>query len=172
MMTFALNYDKPISIRYPRGEAYDGLKDYRSPIEYGKSEVICNEGGVALFALGSMVKTAEAVRDILKLHSRTCSIINARFAKPLDEELLRKLARDHSLIVTMEENVYIGGMGEQVREFVDSQELGARVLSIALPDDYVEHGNVELLKKETGIDADSAAEKIMEYLGVNNEKQA
>ena len=63
-------------------------------------------------------------------------------------------------------------MGEQVREFVDSQELGARVLSIALPDDYVEHGNVELLKKETGIDADSAAEKIMEYLGVNNEKQA
>ena len=172
MMKFALNYDKPISIRYPRGEAYDGLKDYRSPIEYGKSEVICNEGGVALFALGSMVKTAEAVRDILKLHSRTCSIINARFAKPLDEELLRKLARDHSLIVTMEENVYIGGMGEQVREFVDSQELGARVLSIALPDDYVEHGNVELLKKETGIDADSAAEKIMEYLGVNNEKQA
>ncbi|MBQ7260820.1 MAG: 1-deoxy-D-xylulose-5-phosphate synthase [Lachnospiraceae bacterium] len=172
MMKFALNYDKPISIRYPRGEAYDGLKDYRSPIEYGKSEVICNEGGVALFALGSMVKTAEAVRDILKLNSRTCSIINARFAKPLDEELLRKLARDHSLIVTMEENVYIGGMGEQVREFVDSQELGARVLSIALPDDYVEHGNVELLKKETGIDADSAAEKIMEYLGVNNEKQA
>ena len=172
MMKFALNYDKPISIRYPRGEAYDGLKDYRSPIEYGKSEVICNEGGVALFALGSMVKTAEAVRDILKLHSRTCSIINARFAKPLDEELLRKLARDHSLIVTMEENVYIGGMGEQVREFVDSQELGVRVLSIALPDDYVEHGNVELLKKETGIDADSAAEKIMEYLGVNNEKQA
>ena len=172
MMKFALNYDKPISIRYPRGEAYDGLKEYRSPIEYGKSEVICDEGGVALFALGSMVKTAEAVRDILKLHSRTCSIINARFAKPLDEELLRKLARDHSLIVTMEENVYIGGMGEQVREFVDSQELGARVLSIALPDDYVEHGNVELLKKETGIDADSAAEKIMEYLGVNNEKQA
>jgi 1-deoxy-D-xylulose-5-phosphate synthase len=172
MMKFALNYDKPISIRYPRGEAYDGLKDYRSPIEYGKSEVIYNEGGVALCALGSMVKTAEAVRDILKLHGRTCSLINARFAKPLDEDLLRKLARDHSLIVTMEENVYIGGMGEQVREFTDSEELGVQVLNIALPDNYVEHGNVELLKKETGIDADSAAEKIMEFLGVKNEKQA
>ena len=172
MLKFALSYDKPIAIRYPRGEAYDGLKDYRSAIELGKSEVIYNEGNVALFALGSMVKTAEEVRDALKGYGIACSVINARFAKPLDVQCLKKLADSHGIIVTLEENVLIGGMGEQVREYVDREGLNVSVINIALPDDYVEHGNVELLKKETGIDAASITERLKRYLGVKNEKQA
>ncbi len=165
MIKFAMKYEKPIAIRYPRGEAYDGLKDSRSPIELGKAEVIYDESDIALFALGSMVKTAEHVRDLLKEQGFSCSVINARFAKPFDRELLKRLSLDHRLIVTMEENVLIGGMGEQVREFADTEGLNTYILNIALPDEYVEHGNVELLKKELRVDAASIALRITEYLG-------
>ncbi|HAG69518.1 MAG TPA: 1-deoxy-D-xylulose-5-phosphate synthase [Lachnospiraceae bacterium] len=172
MIKFSLVCDGPSAIRYPRGEAYDGLKDYREKIEYGKSEVIYNEGNILLFALGSMVKTAEEVRRRLNGYGIPCSLVNARFAKPLDTELLNSVKDDHDLIVTMEENVLIGGMGEQVREYIDSEGIDVDVINIALPDDYVEHGNVELLKRETEIDAESITERLKKYLGLRNEKQA
>ncbi|MCR4655742.1 MAG: 1-deoxy-D-xylulose-5-phosphate synthase [Lachnospiraceae bacterium] len=172
MIKFALKNESPMAIRYPRGEAYDGLKEFRSPIELGKSEIICYESECLLFALGSMVKTAEKVREGLKYNGIPCSIVNARFAKPLDTALLKKAASDHRLIVTMEENVLIGGMGEQVREFVDGEGLDTEVLNIALPDDYVEHGNVELLKKETGIDEASILERLIRMLGRTNIRKA
>ena len=173
MLKFALTLDSPVSIRYPRGEAYSGLKDYRKPVILGQSEIIYEEEDIALFAIGSMVKTAEEVRDILKDKGYSCSLINARFVKPLDEESISMIARDHKLIVTLEENVLSGGYGESVTEYIMSKNINSKVINIALPDDYIEHGNVDILKKETGIDKDTIVNRIItEYAGMRFENEA
>lgn len=160
MVKFALDCQVPMAIRYPRGEAYDGLQEKRAPIVYGKSESIYEEKDIALFAVGSMVKTALEVRKQLKEAGYSCSLINARFVKPIDEEAVNKACLEHKLLVTMEENVASGGFGEKVRSYVDTIHTKTKVICVALPDEYVEHGNVELLKKEVGIDADTIVKKI------------
>lgn len=166
MMKYAVNFGHPIAVRYPRGEAYDGLKEFRAPVVYGKSEVLYEESEIALMAVGSMVKTAVEVRERLKESGYQCSLVNARFVKPLDEELLLELAREHRLIVTMEENVLRGGFGEHILEYLNQCGAKARILPIAISDEYVEHGNVEILRKETGIDADSIVKRVVaEYIG-------
>ena len=162
MLKFAVAFPAPIAIRYPRGEAYDGLAQFRAPVEYGKAEMIYEEEGIALLAVGSMVKTAEGVRERLKECGLSCTLVNARFVKPMDEEMVCRLSATHRLIVTMEENVESGGFGERVRTFADEQELPGQILSITIPDEYVEHGNVELLKKEIGIDEESVTKRILE----------
>ncbi len=161
MMKFALAAGRPMAIRYPRGEAFDGLRDNRVPIEAGRSEAIYEEEDIILFAVGSMVKVALDVREQLKERGYSCSLTNARFVKPIDEQAIREACREHRLIVTLEENVASGGYGEKVRAYVDEIGESAQVLNIAIPDEYVEHGNVELLKREIGIDADSIVMKIM-----------
>ena len=163
MIKFAVDFASPIAVRYPRGTAYDGLEEFRAPIVYGKSEWIYKETDIVLFALGSMVKTAETVRDALKQQGYACSLINARFAKPLDEAILDEVTKQHKLIVTMEENVINGGMGEHVTEYYYQQEeRPIRVLNIAIPDAYVEHGNVDILRKEVGIDAETIIKRTIE----------
>ncbi len=160
MIKYAVNLGAPVAVRYPRGEAYDGLREYRESIVFGKSEWIFRENGVALFALGSMVKTAEIVRSRLKEAGIGCSLINARFARPLDRETLRLAAEEHALIVTLEENVLTGGMGEQVMRFYSESRMAVQVLAVAIPDEYVEHGNVSILYHEVGIDADTVTERV------------
>ena len=167
MMKFAVDFSHPVAIRYPRGEAYDGLKEFRAPIVYGKSEVLYDETEIALIAVGSMVKTAVEVRERLKEAGYHCTLVNARFVKPLDEAALRSLAEDHKLLVTMEENVLSGGFGEHVVEFLNQCGCSTRVINIAIADEYVEHGNVDILRKETGIDAESVVKKVVtEYIGL------
>jgi 1-deoxy-D-xylulose-5-phosphate synthase len=161
MLKFAVDYDAPIAIRYPRGNAYDGLKEYRQEIKLGKAEWIYRESGIALFAVGSMVKVAESVRELLMEKGFTASIINARFVKPIDEAAVLEACENHDLIVTMEENVRTGGYGEKVLSCMMDNNKKNRFMCVAIPDEYVEHGNVELLKKELGIDAHSVAEKII-----------
>lgn len=164
MLKFAIRFDAPIALRYPRGTAYDGLKEFRAPIELGKAEWIYEESEIALFAIGSMVKTAERVREILHEKGHQASLINARFVKPIDEEAVEKACESHSLIVTMEENVGCGGYGEKVLDCMSERGLSQAFLPIALPDAYVEHGNVELLKQELSLDAESIAERILQKL--------
>lgn len=161
MLKFAVNFGAPIAVRYPRGEAFDGLREYREPIALGRAEWIYKESEVVLLAVGSMVKTALEVRELLKEQGMSCSLVNARFVKPIDEEVLAEAAKDHQLFVTMEENVASGGYGEKVRESMDRRGLQARLISFTIPDAYVEHGNVDLLKKELGLDGESIARKIM-----------
>lgn len=161
MIKFAIAFGAPIAVRYPRGEAYDELKEFREPIVYGRSEVLYEEEDIALLAVGSMVKVAVEVRRQLKEKGYSCSLINARFVKPIDEEMLGQVCKDHKLLVTMEENVLSGGYGEKVRDYTDSLKTRAQVLNIAIPDEYVEHGNVDLLKQEIGIDADSVVKKVL-----------
>lgn len=163
MIKFALAYGAPMAVRYPRGEAFDGLKENREPIAYGKSESIYREKDIMLLAVGSMVKTALEVRGKLIEKGYSCSLTNARFVKPIDEEAVKEACEDHKLIVTMEENVASGGFGEKVRACVDLLHTGTEVLCVTIPDEYVEHGNVELLKREVGIDADSIVERIVAY---------
>ncbi len=164
MLKFAVNLNAPIAIRYPRGTAYDGLKEYRAPIEIGKAEWIFKEGEIALLAIGSMVKTAEAVREILKSKGYKVSIVNARFAKPIDQKVVLEACKSHELIVTLEENVFSGGFGEKVLQCLNENGMQKECLNICIPDAYVEHGNVELLKKEIGIDEESIAEGICKKL--------
>ena len=166
MMKFAIAFDGPVAIRYPRGEAYAGLKEYRAPVEPGKAELLCAEGEICLMAVGSMVKTAEEVKALLNESGYKCSIINARFVKPVDEEAVRWAAKNHRLGVSMEENVASGGYGEKLREIVAPYYKTTKFMQIAIPDEYVEHGNVEQLKKEIGIDAETIAEKIKKEMEI------
>ena len=161
MMKFAVASGMPVALRYPRGEAFDGLKDYRAPVVFGKSEALFEEKDIMLLAVGSMVKVGLDVREQLKARGYSCSLTNARFVKPIDEEAVSRACDTHKLIVTMEENVLSGGYGEKVRAYVDETGAPVKVLNIAIPDEYVEHGNVELLKREIGIDADSIVRKIL-----------
>ena len=111
--------------------------------------------------VGNMVKTAELVREKLKAQGLNCTLVNARFVKEFDKEMIKNLEKDHKLLVTMEENVITGGFGERVSDYVSSNRMNLQVEKIALPDEYVEHGNVNILYKETKIDAGSVVERIL-----------
>lgn len=166
MLKYAIAYnDGPIALRYPRGEAYDGLEEFRAPIVCGKSEILYDESKLALVAVGSMVKTAMQVRELLKELGYSCTVVNARFVKPIDEQMLDYLAKDHQLVVTLEENVRSGGFGEKVVEYYNDIRSDVHVMQVALPDDYIEHGNVDLLKEEACIDAECIFKMIVsQYL--------
>lgn len=168
MMKFAVDFDGPIAIRYPRGEAYDGLEKMRASVELGKSEIIYDEEEICLLALGSMVKTAVAVREMLKERGYHCTLINARFAKPLDYEMIDLVSKEHKLVVTLEENVRSGGFGEQIAGYVSDCGYEVRILNVAIEDEYVEHGNVEILYREVGLDPESIVKRIIaEYIGLS-----
>mgnify|MGYP001095956901 CR=1 FL=1 len=162
MLEFALlNFNSPIAIRYPRGQAYDGLEEYNAPIRYGKAEMIIEESDIALVAAGNMLITAQAVREKLKEKGYNITIVNERFIKPVDTDMLDRLSESHRLIVTMEENVLSGGFGEAVCQYYDDTCNDIDVLNIALPDDYAEHGNVDILRRESGVDRDSIIAKVL-----------
>ena len=154
MLRFAVDYPHPVALRYPRGEAYEGMKEFRTPVEYGKSEVLYEEKDIAVIFVGHMAELADRVRSGIRDAGYSCSLINARFVKPLDTQLLDRLSRTHRLFVTIEENVVSGGFGEQVMEYASDAKLPVYVRNIGLPDDYVEHGNVEILRREAGLDCD------------------
>ena len=154
-LEFAFQYPGPIAIRYPRGEGYQGLEEYQAPVEFRRGELISEWEGIALLAVGSMVSTAEHIRDKLKEEGYDLTLANGRFIKPIDVKLVDRLAATHDCIVTLEENVLQGGFGLQVTSYVHKHYPDVRVLNIALPDAYVEHGNVSLLREALGIDSDS-----------------
>lgn len=170
VLKFSRSFNAPLAIRYPRGEAYGGLKNFRAPIEYGKSEVLYKGSQVALLAVGSMVQVADEVREKLLTKGISPTVVNVRFVKPIDEELLKGLAGSHRLIVTLEENILRGGFGEGVsaclNRFIENapESLWARIVTIGIPNVYVEHGNVDVLKESMGLDSASVAEKIIEEI--------
>lgn len=164
MIKFAVDYDGPIAVRYPRGEAYTGLKEFRAPICLGKSEVIHEGSRVALLAVGSMVKMAEEVQKQLKERmDMDAALVNARFVKPIDEELLRSFADTYELVVTLEENVKDGGFGERVLAFAEEEDLPFGVEIIALPDRFIPHGSVSYQMKQVGFTPEDICGRIGEY---------
>ena len=164
MIKFAVDYDGPIAVRYPRGEAYTGLKEFRAPICLGKSEVIHEGSRVALLAVGSMVKMAEEVQKQIKERmDMDAALVNARFVKPIDEELLRSFADTYELVVTLEENVKDGGFGERVLAFAEEEDLPFGVEIIALPDRFIPHGSVSYQMKQVGFTPEDICGRIEEY---------
>ena len=161
---FAYHFEHPIAIRYPRGEAYDGLKEFRKPFLFGESEMIYKENEIALLAVGKTMIVAQQVRDALKQQGHHVTLVNARFVKPVDENMLEELTIDHKLIVTLEENVLNGGYGQMVLRIINHLEADCKVLNIAVPNVYVEHGSIDALYKETELDKESILKKIQEEL--------
>ena len=159
-LEFAVGYEGPIAVRYPRGQAYRGLKEFDSPVEYGKGEVLYEGQGIGLLAVGSMVSTAEHIREKLIAEGQDAALVNMRFVKPIDFNLVDQIASGHDRIVTLEENVLQGGFGLQVTAYIHEHYPDVKVLNIALPDAYVEHGNVSVLREGLGIDSDSILRKM------------
>lgn len=160
MVKFALSMNSPVAIRYPKGDAYDGLKEYRAPIKYGRSEEIYEGDEVLIYAFGSMVKTAEKAREILLERGINATLTNARFAAPLDRHYLID-AKKYKLIVTMEENVLSGGFGEHVTEFMHQSNYDGDIINIALPNEFIQHGSRDELLKVLGMDEVSVADRIV-----------
>ena len=162
MFEFAYEYNAPVAIRYPRGSASMIYNHLDQPIEYGKAQIIFDEMDIALLAIGSMVSVASQVRDELKNRGYNVSLVNLRFASPLDKDTVLELTGSHNIIVSMEENVYTGGIGQQIADIImENSEYKGKFIDIALPDRYVEHGDVESLYKETGLDMDSIVNRII-----------
>lgn len=161
MLRFAVGYDGPVALRYPRGTAYDGCEEFRAPIQYGRSEVIYEEESIAIVSVGHMFEEALKTRRLIKETGYNCTLVNARFVKPVDEQMIEELAKNHSLIVTIEENILCGGFGERVTEYVSEHDLPVQVLNLALPDDYIEHGSVDVLRREVLLDAPSMTKRIV-----------
>lgn len=160
MLSFALTINGPVAIRYPRGLAYQGLSDKNEPIVLGKSEWIAKENGIALLAYGNMVKNAEEVRRKLKEEGRAVSLINMRFAAPMDMECIDEISQNHSIIVTLEENVENGGIGQVISGYICKKGLPLKQINVSVPNQFVEHGDVKQLYQSLDMDADSIVERI------------
>ena len=163
MLKFAIRQKSPVAIRYPRGEAYTGLEDYRAPIEMGKAEILEKGKEIAILAVGNMVRTAVQVTENLRNCGYEPTLVNMRFVKPLDMDLLEILREDHSLIVTMEENVQSGGFGEQVMTDYGSRLHSPAVRIVAIEDKFVPHGSVEDLMHQQQMDSASVTERILRW---------
>lgn len=161
MVRFSVRLQAPAAVRYPRGMAFDGFREYRAPIEYGKSEWIYEEEDIAIISVGHMFEQAVQIRRRLKEIGYNCSLVNARFVKPVDEDMLQNLTKSHHLIVTLEENIRRGGFGEAATAYLAGQDTDAEVLNLALPDDYIEHGSEDVLRREVMLDTESCVTRIV-----------
>ncbi|MBA2241049.1 MAG: 1-deoxy-D-xylulose-5-phosphate synthase [Solirubrobacterales bacterium] len=165
MLRTSLAHDGPAAIRYPRGTAVGvALPGRPDPVEIGKGEILREGERVALLGYGSGVGVALDAAAILAEHGLSATVADARFAKPLDEALVARLAGSHDLLVTVEENVLAGGFGSGVLEALEEgfEDPGARarVMRVGLPDRYVTHGKPELLHREVGFTGEAVAERI------------
>ena len=163
MLEFAVKAEGPCAIRYPKGHAYQGLEEFQSPVVYGKSEVLFRGTGTAILSAGSMTEICEKVYTELKERGDNPTFVNARFVKPLDTSLLDELAKDHSLFVTVEENVKNGGFGEHVAAYMEACHPECRVLPIAIWNRFIGHGETESLRAEVGLSAPEILGAIEEY---------
>ena len=165
MLRFAVKADGPVAIRYPRGNAYQGLQEYQAAVEMGKSEVLHSGCKVAVLALGSMVEICADVCSELQKAGIDPTFVNVRFVKPLDTALLDQLAKNYSLVVTVEENVQNGGFGQHVCGYMEEHHPAVQVLPVAIPDRFVPHGGVDSLRAQLGLSTNAIAEKIKKISG-------
>ena len=164
MLRFAVKADGPVAIRYPRGNAYQGLQEYQTPVRLGKSEVIHPGKQIAVLALGSMVEICEDVCQELKKDGYDPTFVNVRFVKPLDTALILQLAGEHDALVTLEENAIMGGAGSGVNEVLMAHRRAVPVLNIGLPDYFIPQGTQEEIRADLGLDAAGIEAKIRDWL--------
>jgi 1-deoxy-D-xylulose-5-phosphate synthase len=168
MLHTAVLIDGPVGLRYPRGEA-EGmpLPTTPQPIEVGKGEVLREGDRVALLGYGYGVALALGAANLLEEHALEVTVADARFAKPLDAELIRTLTAEHELLVTIEEHQLAGGFGAGVVELLADEDLlgDCRVMRVGIPDRYVTHGKQALLRAEVGLTPEAIAERVTQSLG-------
>ena len=162
MLHFAETFDKPLTIRYPRGAAVTAMGQYDAPIRFGKAEILETGHGIALLAFGSMVQTAMEVHEALKEKQVSSTVVNLRFASPIDRKLIAQLTEEHNIIVTLEENVLRGGVGEFISAYLLEIGYTGSILPIGIPDAFVEQGSVNQLKEMLEIDASGIEHQILE----------
>jgi 1-deoxy-D-xylulose-5-phosphate synthase len=170
MLHTAIAHDGPAALRYPRG-AGEGTELPAKPelVPIGRGELLAKGERVALLGYGYGVTVAREAAEVLKKHGLEATVADGRFAKPIDGELVERLAREHELVVTIEENALPGGFGSAVLEhleeaFAEGPGERARVLRIGLPDSYVTHGKPALLRAEVGLTGESVADKVLSAL--------
>ncbi|MCR4717595.1 MAG: 1-deoxy-D-xylulose-5-phosphate synthase [Lachnospiraceae bacterium] len=168
-MEFAFSYDGPVAIKYPRGDAYYELKGDNRALELGKGEVIYKSGKekgnkIAIVAVGSMMKEANEAYLMLKEKGHLVTLVNPVFIKPFDKKMIKSLAKNHDVIITVEDNVYQGGFGQMIASYLRSVNSKTELQILAIDDKFVEHGTVSELRRRLGIDALAIYERAMKYL--------
>lgn len=157
MIDWSVNFEAPLSIRFPKGRAGEAFSGERAPIEYGKSELLIKGREVAILAVGTSVEPAEEICNILNKKDIFPTLVNARFVKPIDSELIDSLVTEHRIIVTVEENIKLGGYGLAVLDYINSKEYDVKVHNIALADRFIEHGDANALRGKNGLAPEEAA---------------
>lgn len=169
MLYTSLNYDGPTAIRYPRGRGIGvDIGEPFQKLPWGKGEILEVGNDLVILAIGSMVYPALATRNILADKGISCTVINARFIKPLDQDLILDAAKKHKGIVTMEENVVAGGFGSAVLELLANQGLtDKKILNIGLPDSFIRHGKSDMLRENVGLSPEKMAERITSHFALS-----
>ena len=160
MMDLSREIDGPVAIRYPRGNSYYIERGSYNKINIGTYEVLEEGNDILVLAIGNMVKKALSARDILIKDNINPTIVNARFLKPMDEELLHDLLKNHSKVVTIEDNVISGGFGSRINKFIIDNNYNVKIENIGIPDKFVEHGNVDELFETIGMSDEQIANRI------------
>lgn len=162
MIATALQIDAPVAIRYPKREGMNiPLTSTYHRITVGKGEVLTNGKDIAILAIGAMVKHAVAAAERLHSFGLDCTVVNARFAKPLDEELILRLTATHQILVTVEENVVTGGFGAGILELLSRKNIyGIQVKVLGIPDEFIPHGPNSLLLRQCGLDVEGIVRTI------------
>lgn len=163
MLKFSMTQSGPCAIRYPRGKASEIYPEKKERLCYGKSEVLEKGEKTAILSVGSMVEVCAEVHKKMAEQGKQRTLVNARFVKPLDTELLDHLAKEHTLLVTVEENVKNGGFGEHVCAYMSEYHPNVRMLNLAVGDYFVEHGSVDSLRAKIGLSAEEILHEIEEY---------
>ena len=166
MLTYAISLDKPCAICYPRGRVSDCCFEPHAMIEQGKAEILCEEGtDCVLMAVGTMVETACKVKEKLSAEGIPVTVLNMRFVSPPDKAAIVSYGERAKLVVTLEENVKRGGFGEMVTDMLyEHCTSKPKLLTIALPDSFLQQGTVEELRKQNSLDVDSITERIIKTL--------
>lgn len=161
MIRFSESFKGPLAIRYPRGCAPEELVYTRTPILFGQAEILEEGRDILLFAAGSMVQTAQTLAEALRRKGFEPTLVNARFVKPFDRQLLRSLSATHRLLAVLEESNRSGALGEHIADFCEAEKLPFRLLDFAPEDAFYSHGSVAELKKQIGLDTESILDRIV-----------
>ena len=165
MLEFAIRYVAgPIAIRYPRGGSGPQPRPSLAPVELGKAEVLREGDGGCVLAVGYMSCVASRAADILRDRGLSVTLVNSRFVKPLDQDLILSLADRHRVIVTIEENVLAGGFGSAVNELVERSGKASRVASVGLEDHFYEQGPRSWLLDQAGLSPEKLADRLQQIL--------
>lgn len=161
-LDFALSFDGPVAVRYPRGEAFSYRRREKTDFVYGRAEILRRGQTVLILAVGNMAEHVLEAAGILEKAGIFPTVVNMRFVRPFDEELVESLAGEHDVVFTAEDNVYSGGFSQKIQAFLLEKEVSVPCIPICLPDTFVQHGAPEELYEYYGMDAHSVARRIRE----------